>query len=278
LVSGLLRAPYGTWVEDLTSASKLRNWRISWRKAGSTSSSRISGPHSKDIDELATVLGFESLATARGSNEGKLVSLIALVPALVFLSTATAAEPVEHFVAVHAFQVLDSFLRTASANPASTASTTEFLLDVFLIANHMGSSVAAMNSLFPFSGNGKPGYKLFEEIEGSTLPPFRRLVLVLLQKCCASVNVEGSLLKQDQLLAAKEPSAIQFCIYCTKFKDESSGKIFHHDCAFPEMRAGKPVTKRGANWKASLSICCIKCSSRAHSQCVDSTFRTGTTD
>ena len=279
LVKTLFHAPYGFWVDDLASGAQPRKWRIRWKTATKPPSYRISGPQCNDIDELATVLGFESLATAGNPSEGKLVSLIALVPALVLLSSAT--DPLETFVAEHAFQVLDSFLRTASANPASTTSTTEFLLDVFRIANHMGSSVAAMNSLFPFSGDGKPGNSLCTEFEGSTLPSFRRMVLVLLEKCYASVNEAGSLSKviQDQLLAAKKAPAIQFCIHCTKFKGASPAEIFHHDCALTEgTPAGKPVTKRVSNWKASLSICCIKCSSRAHSQCVDSTFRTGTTD
>jgi hypothetical protein len=106
LVSRLFHAPYSTWFKGAPSKDKSR-WGISWDIAGRPSSCRISGPHWKDIDELATVLGFESLADAGNPSGGSPVSLIALVPALLLLSTAT--EPVEKFVAEHAFQVLDSF-------------------------------------------------------------------------------------------------------------------------------------------------------------------------
>jgi hypothetical protein len=150
LVNGLCHAPFSTWLKDVSSKDKSR-WRISWNIAGRLSF-RISGPHWKNIDELATALGFESLADARNPSEGSPVSLIALVPALLLLSAAT--EPVEKFVAGHAFQVLDSFTLTESVYPVPT---TEFLLDVSRIANYMGSSVAAMDSLFPCSGDGKDG-------------------------------------------------------------------------------------------------------------------------
>ena len=89
LVKTLFHAPYGFWVDDLASAAQPRKWRIRWKTATKPPSYRISGPQCNDIDELATVLGFESLATAGNPSEGKLVSLIALVPALVLLSSAT---------------------------------------------------------------------------------------------------------------------------------------------------------------------------------------------
>ena len=85
LVKTLFHAPYGFWVDDLASAALPRKWRIRWKTASSPPSYRISGPQCNDIDELATVLGFESLAAAGNPSEGKLVSLIALVPALVLL-------------------------------------------------------------------------------------------------------------------------------------------------------------------------------------------------
>jgi hypothetical protein len=76
LVKGLFHAPYSTWYEVVSSKRNSR-WRISWAIAGRPSF-RISGPHCKDIDKLATVLGFGNLSPTQEIQEAALPFLSSL--------------------------------------------------------------------------------------------------------------------------------------------------------------------------------------------------------
>jgi hypothetical protein len=138
---------YDVWLAEHQSPKRCsKKWRFTWSSNLVGHSPRVNGPQWKQIDALATTLGFESLAVA-GKSSGSLVSLITLVPALVLLTGAHQAGSAVDFVAEQVFEVLRSFINTQSEGPGGI-DTTDFLLGVFRIANYMGSSVAGMDCLF----------------------------------------------------------------------------------------------------------------------------------